>query len=583
MDEAALLRALTTRTIAAGSELCELQKSDAEAATSRDALAKAAYERLFDALILLVNASLAGASSAANVPATAAARHPPTLRRGSSGGGGGGGGGGDKGGGGFIGLLDIFGNEVFGVNSYEQLLINFANEKLQQHFISTAISHVQAVYEAEMLPFSRIVVVDNGPILSLLEGKPVSLLALLDDLCLHAGASDDDFVSAVHARFEGHAAFAPPRFDAATQFTVRHFAGEVSYRGLGFIAKNKDTLFAELPAVMRTSASPFVRALFADRPTKGGGGGGGGGGDEARGGRRRGGGGGQKAAQNVSVGAQFRVSMSELISTLQGTQSHFIRCIKPNAQRAAFTLTPSIARAQLRCCGVLEAVRVSQAGFPTRMPFAELLDRYALLLPPHVRATVAVSRGGGGGGGGGRGSVVLRRRNSRNDDRDRAPRTPSPAVARKAVELQQAAGELLRHLGFAEDDFMLGRTLAFLRSGALARCEAARTRQLGRVFALLQSRHRARAAVARLARQKGAAVRLQRAWRRRVAVAAARRLLRVKRVERTEQRRREAEERREREALLARDTVARAAADEAERARAEAEAATRRAEQQALY
>ena len=113
------------------------------------------------------------------------------------------------------------------------------------------------------------------------------------------------------------------------------------------------------------------------------------------------------------------------------------------------------------------------------MPFVELLDRYALLLPPHVRATVAVSRGGGGGGGGGggngggaRGSVMLRRRNSRNEDRERAARTSSPALARKAGELQQAAGELLRHLGFAEEDYMLGRTLVFLRSGALARCEA---------------------------------------------------------------------------------------------------------------
>ena len=107
------------------------------------------------------------------------------------------------------------------------------------------------------------------------------------------------------------------------------------------------------------------------------------------------------------------------------------------------------------------------------MPFVELLDRYALLLPPHVRATVAVSRGGGGGiGGGARGSVMLRRRNSRNEDRERAARTSRPALARKAEELQQAAGELLRHLGFAEEDYMLGRTLVFLRSGALARCEA---------------------------------------------------------------------------------------------------------------
>ena len=132
MDEAALLRALTTRTIAAGSELCELQKSDVEAATSRDALAKAAYERLFDALVLLVNASLAGACSAANMPAAAATRQPPAIRRGNSGvgvvgggvsGGGGGGGGGDKGGSSFIGLLDIFGNEVLGINSYSPITV----------------------------------------------------------------------------------------------------------------------------------------------------------------------------------------------------------------------------------------------------------------------------------------------------------------------------------------------------------------------------------------------------------------------------------------------------------------------------
>jgi len=145
----------------------------------------------------------------------------------------------------------------------------------------------------------------------------------------------------------------------------------------------------ELPAVMRTSASAFVRDLFVERPhsTDGGGarttaaaarragmggggvggGGSGGAGSGAAGGS--GGGGGSadqrgKASQHVSVGAQFRDSMSALCATLGGTQSHFIRCIKPNAQRRAFALSPSIARAQLRCCGVLEAVRVSQVRHP---------------------------------------------------------------------------------------------------------------------------------------------------------------------------------------------------------------------------
>ena len=265
--------------------------------------------------------------------------------------------------------------------------------------------------------------------------------------------------------------------------------------------------------MMRTSASAFVRDLFVERPhsTDGGGartttaaarragmggggvggGGSGGAGSGAAGGS--GGGGGSadqrgKASQHVSVGAQFRDSMSALCATLGGTQSHFIRCIKPNAQRRAFALSPSIARAQLRCCGVLEAVRVSQvrglflcldrtagpqarsgpwqrlrflrcpspwirppqsprrscrspnserspqprqAGYPTRMPFFELIDRYALLLPNHVR--IALSWVGGGGGRSASGRVV--RRVARR--REKSPAKEEMDKVRSAVDSAQ--------------------------------------------------------------------------------------------------------------------------------------------------
>ena len=170
----------------------------------------------------------------------------------------------------------------------------------------------------------------------------------------------------------------------------------------------------------------------------------------------------------MSVGAQFRTSMDVLLSTLGASQSHFIRCIKPNDARAPFTLEPQTARTQLRSCGVLEAVRVSQAGFPTRVAFAELVARYGVLLPPAAAASARDQPGGR------RGSTA--------------------AAASGGDALKALAVQLLATLGLTGDgdepDYLLGRTLAFLRSGVLARAEEARGRHLGRCFARLQARRR---------------------------------------------------------------------------------------------
>ena len=422
VDAAALQRALTKRTLQAGTELCELRKSVAEATASRDALAKAVYERLFDGLIAAINDGLAEGGIRGDRGRQAT---------GSSGGGGGG----------FIGLLDIFGNEVFEVNGFEQLLINFANEKLQQYFTATAIAHVQAEYAAEGLPWTKVEYVDNSAVVALLDGAPLSVLTALDDQCLQAGATDATFVALVLGSLSAHPALETARFGSDSGFVIRHYAAPVTYSvGTSFLLKNKDALFVELPELMRQSMLPLVRELFAEgrqQPAGAGGGATGGGGVPAgptAGGRRRAR---PKATQFVSVSSQFRDSMARLGATLEASQCHFVRCIKPNDERRAFTLVPSVALTQLRSCGVLEAVRaplgppcaprrapravrpccgaqplappvglctglspsaapplslacglqvrVSQAGFPTRMPYPELLERYSVLLPSAMR------------------------------------------------------------------------------------------------------------------------------------------------------------------------------------------------------
>ena len=514
VEAGALLRALAKRTISAGGEEMELDKSAAEAAASRDALAKAIYERLFDRLVAVVNDCLGGA------PAGAV---------------------------GSIGLLDIFGSEVFETNSFEQLLINFANEKLQSHFTATAIGLVQQEYAREGIDVARIEYTDNAPVVALLEGKPLSLLGLLDDQCLQAGATDASFVRLLFSEFDSHAALGRARPGAAdASFVVQHFAGAVTYTGASFLAKNKDALFGELPALMRASSHALARTLFAEGRSGGGGGGGAGGGGKSPGPvRRRKGAARPKATQFVSVGAQFRTSMDVLLSTLGASQSHFIRCIKPNDARAPFTLEPQTARTQLRSCGVLEAVRVSQAGFPTRVAFAELVARYGVLLPPAAAASARDQPGGR------RGSTA--------------------AAASGGDALKALAVQLLATLGLTGDgdepDYLLGRTLAFLRSGVLARAEEARGRHLGKCFARLQARRRARPAAAAFRAARKAAARLQA----RARGAAARRRTAVVRAEAAARR---AEETARREAAAA---AAAAAAAEAAAAETEAEAAEREA------
>ena len=383
----ALEDALLTFTRAAGGEE-RLERNSCEQATeARDALAKAVYQHLFTRMIDLANAALAAA--AAGVGGGGA---ESSQRR-------------------FVGLLDIFGMEHFDVNGFEQLLINFANERLQQLFINEAVTRVQAEFKFEGVAVDEAAFKDNLEVLELLDGK-VSILTVLNSQSVSNTQPDDSrLMRELHNAFgDGkHAEFSVPLTTAATQFTICHFAADVTYTvaaaegAEGFVSKNKDSLLPKLPLLLRGSKSAFLAHLFPEPP-------GGWGAPQAR----------------PPVAQQFRASVASLTQTLEGTVQHFVRCIKPNETKAAFHFAPQTVRVQLISCSVQAAAEVSRAGWPYRASFFDMLDQFEDLMSPAERKLVFS------------GSDLAR---------------------------QQLVKKLMSDAGFAPESYAIGRTKVFGSAG----------------------------------------------------------------------------------------------------------------------
>ena len=342
-----LEEALLTFTRSAGTEERTERNTIEQALQARDALAKATYQRLFTTVVELSNAALAATAAAASKggAAAAAAADKEGARR-------------------FIGLLDIFGMEHFALNGLEQLLINFANEKLQALFIDEAVTRTQAEFKYEGVAFDESAFKSNAGVVELIDGK-VSVLSVLNSQSVSNTTPDDArLVQELHNIFGGgkHADYATPLTAAATQFTIRHFAADVTYTcaatagAEGFVSKNKDTLLPKLPALMRTSESPFLAQLFPAEAA-------------AAAGKAQ-------AQSRPPVAQQFRASVASLVQTLEATVQHFIRCVKPNEAKAAFGFEPPTVRAQLLNCSVLAAAEVSRAGYPYRATFFDMLDQF---------------------------------------------------------------------------------------------------------------------------------------------------------------------------------------------------------------
>ncbi|KAM6980375.1 unconventional myosin-Va isoform 2-T2 [Aplochiton taeniatus] len=319
-----------------------------QATNARDALAKHIYAKLFNWIVEHVNKALH----------TNVKQHS------------------------FIGVLDIYGFETFEINSFEQFCINYANEKLQQQFNMHVFKLEQEEYMKEQIPWTLIDFYDNQPCINLIEAK-MGILDLLDEECKMPKGSDDSWAQKLYnTHLKTCSLFEKPRMSNKA-FIIQHFADKVEYQCDGFLEKNKDTVNGEQINVLKASKFDLLIELFQDEekatsPT---------GQAPGTGGRTRLSVKPDKARPGASskehkktVGCQFRNSLQLLMETLNATTPHYVRCIKPNDLKFPFTFDPKRAVQQLRACGVLETIRISAAGFPSRWTYQEFFSRYRVLM-----------------------------------------------------------------------------------------------------------------------------------------------------------------------------------------------------------
>ncbi|XP_062984324.1 unconventional myosin-Vb isoform X2 [Elgaria multicarinata webbii] len=279
----------------------------------------------------------------------------------------------------FIGVLDIYGFETFEMNSFEQFCINYANEKLQQQFNSHVFKLEQEEYMKEQIPWTLIDFYDNQPCIDLIEAK-LGIFDLLDEECKVPKGTDENWAQKLYDRHGSSQHFQKPRM-SNTSFIVVHFADKVEYECYGFLEKNQDTVHEEQINVLKASKYPMVADLFRDEK------------DAAPAAPARKGASSKvnvrsarpvvKAANKEhkkTVGHQFRNSLHLLMETLNATTPHYVRCIKPNDEKLPFSFDPKRAVQQLRACGVLETIRISAAGYPSRWTYHDFLNRYRILM-----------------------------------------------------------------------------------------------------------------------------------------------------------------------------------------------------------
>jgi myosin-5 len=323
-----LAAALTARVIIAGDEIVHKPLTIESATKALEALIKAVYGAAFDFVVEKVNENIM--------------EHQSDQSRAS------------------IGVLDIFGFETFEVNGFEQVCINYTNEALQQQFNRYVFKLEQEEYEKEGIMWKFISFPDNQDVLDLIDKKHTGILALLDEQCILPKSTDDKYTRYLYGRCDSH-----PRFCATSAqrvdhlFSIEHYAGYVEYTTDSWIEKNKDQLPAASSDLLQSSTFELIGRIQKFVRT------------EERGGR------GTVATKSVS--SQFSTQLRVLRSRIDTTIPHYIRCLKPNDELAPDYFEPKNIVEQLRCGGVLEAVRVSRAGYPTRYPHDVFLARYSIL------------------------------------------------------------------------------------------------------------------------------------------------------------------------------------------------------------
>mmetsp|Transcript_28965 Transcript_28965/g.85681 ORF Transcript_28965/g.85681 Transcript_28965/m.85681 type:complete len:2131 (-) Transcript_28965:89-6481(-) len=323
-----LAEALTSRKVVAGVETMTKLLDIDQAIKAGEALIKAVYGAAFDYIVVRVNDSIHDLN---------------TRREGAS-----------------IGVLDIFGFETFDVNNFEQICINFTNEALQQQFNKFVFKLEQKEYEREGILWKFISFPDNQDVLDLIDKKHRGILPLLDEQCIVPKSTDQKFCRYLYSRCDAHNRFTASSAQRVDyKFSVEHYAGPVEYTTDSWLEKNKDQLPAAAANLLLSSEFELIGEIKQYVRT------------EDRKGR------GSVATKSVS--AQFSSQLRILRDRIDQTVPHYIRCLKPNDELVPDMFEPKNIVEQLRCGGVLEAVRVSRAGYPTRYPHDVFMARYYIL------------------------------------------------------------------------------------------------------------------------------------------------------------------------------------------------------------
>ncbi|KAM9674187.1 myosin-9 isoform 2-T2 [Trichechus inunguis] len=343
-------RGILTPRIKVGRDYVQKAQTKEQADFAIEALAKATYERMFRWLVLRINKAL-----------------DKTKRQGAS----------------FIGILDIAGFEIFDLNSFEQLCINYTNEKLQQLFNHTMFILEQEEYQREGIEWNFIDFgLDLQPCIDLIEkpAGPPGILALLDEECWFPKATDKSFVEKVMQEQGTHPKFQKPKqLKDKADFCIIHYAGKVDYKADEWLMKNMDPLNDNIATLLHQSCDKFVSELWkdVDRII---------GLDQVAGMSETALPGAFKTRKGMfrTVGQLYKEQLAKLMATLRNTNPNFVRCIIPNHEKKAGKLDPHLVLEQLRCNGVLEGIRICRQGFPNRVVFQEFRQRYEILTPNSI-------------------------------------------------------------------------------------------------------------------------------------------------------------------------------------------------------
>uniref|UniRef100_W5KSZ4 Unconventional myosin-Id n=1 Tax=Astyanax mexicanus TaxID=7994 RepID=W5KSZ4_ASTMX len=346
-------KALLYRTVATGRDVIDKQHTDKEASYGRDALAKAIYERLFCWIVGRINDIIEVKNYDARV-------HGKNT---------------------VIGVLDIYGFEIFQNNrfssitfylylfffcfSFEQFCINYCNEKLQQLFIQLVLKQEQEEYQREGIPWKHIDYFNNQIIVDLVEQQHKGIFSVLDEACMNVGkVTDEMFLQALNGKLAKHAHYTSRKLSPTDKslefdrdFRIRHYAGDVVYSVVGFIDKNKDTLFQDFKRLLYNSSNPVLKAMWPEgklsitEVTK----------------------------RPLTAATLFKNSMISLVENLASKEPYYVRCIKPNDVKSPLLFEYERCKHQVEYLGLLENLRVRRAGFANRQTYPRFLQRYKMI------------------------------------------------------------------------------------------------------------------------------------------------------------------------------------------------------------